>query len=139
MQPSLSLFKFAPFSEDGGQAKLAENLHASPFNKDLSSEATFNLIHLAEQYLLRGKCLIFPPVRRLVRGRFLPSLQKNLYFFLHSWRRTGLPLSSPTHWLAYCWRRSTEKQRGAICLFYSRVLLSEILMHSLFLYKDCTD
>jgi hypothetical protein len=29
-----------------GQAKFTENLLASPFNKDLSNEATFSLIHL---------------------------------------------------------------------------------------------
>jgi hypothetical protein len=32
-----------------GQAKFAENLRASPFNKDLSNETTFSLIHLAGQ------------------------------------------------------------------------------------------
>ncbi len=50
------------------------------------------------------------------RSFFCRLSTKNLYFFLHSWRRTGLTLSSPTHW-----RRSTER---AICLFYSRVLFS---------------
>jgi hypothetical protein len=34
-----------------GQAKFAENLPASPFNKDLSNETTFGLINLAGQYL----------------------------------------------------------------------------------------
>jgi hypothetical protein len=28
----------------GGRAKFAENLHNSPFNKDLTNETTFNLI-----------------------------------------------------------------------------------------------
>jgi hypothetical protein len=42
---------FKELSDDGGQAVFAENLHASPFNKDLSNEATFSLIHLAGQYL----------------------------------------------------------------------------------------
>jgi hypothetical protein len=32
-------------------AKFAKNLRASPFNKDLSNETTFSLIHLAGQYL----------------------------------------------------------------------------------------
>ncbi len=31
--------------------KLPENLRVSPFNKELSNETTFNLIHLAGQYL----------------------------------------------------------------------------------------
>ncbi len=35
----------------GGWAKFAENLHASPINKDLSKETTVSLIHLAGQYL----------------------------------------------------------------------------------------
>ncbi len=38
-------------SEDRGRAKFAENLRASPFNNDLSNEATFSLIHLDGQYL----------------------------------------------------------------------------------------
>jgi hypothetical protein len=35
----------------GGRAKFAENLRASPLNKDLSNETTFGLIPLAGQYL----------------------------------------------------------------------------------------
>jgi hypothetical protein len=31
----------------GGWAKLAENLRASYFNKNISNETTFSLIHLA--------------------------------------------------------------------------------------------
>jgi hypothetical protein len=38
-------------SKDGGREKLAENFRPSPFNKDLSNETTFSLIHLAGQYL----------------------------------------------------------------------------------------
>ncbi len=38
-------------SKDEGRAKLAENLRASPFNKELSNETTFSLIRLAGQYL----------------------------------------------------------------------------------------
>jgi hypothetical protein len=34
-----------------GRAKLAENLRASRFNKELSNETSFSLIHLAEQYI----------------------------------------------------------------------------------------
>jgi hypothetical protein len=30
--------------------KFAKNLRAFPFNKDLSNETTFSLIHIAEQY-----------------------------------------------------------------------------------------
>jgi hypothetical protein len=37
--------------EDGEQAKFAENLRASPFNKDISNKTTFSLIHLDGQYL----------------------------------------------------------------------------------------
>jgi hypothetical protein len=37
-------------SQDGWQMKLAESLHATPFNKELSDETTFR-IHLAGQYL----------------------------------------------------------------------------------------
>jgi len=33
---------FKGLSQDGGQAKLAENLHASPFNDDLSNDTTFS-------------------------------------------------------------------------------------------------
>jgi hypothetical protein len=43
--------KLLGLSEDGGRAKFAENFRASPFNKDLSNETTFSLIHLAGQYL----------------------------------------------------------------------------------------
>jgi hypothetical protein len=39
---------FKGLSQDGGQANFAENLCASPFNKDLSNETSFCLIH---QYL----------------------------------------------------------------------------------------
>jgi hypothetical protein len=42
----------------GGRAKFAENLCASPFNKDLSNQTTFSLIHLGGQYL--KKCLPAP-------------------------------------------------------------------------------
>jgi hypothetical protein len=35
----------------GGGQHLLKNLRASPFNKDLSHETTFNPIHLAGQYL----------------------------------------------------------------------------------------
>ncbi len=35
----------------GGRVKLAENLRASPFNKDLSNETTFSQIHLVGQVL----------------------------------------------------------------------------------------
>jgi hypothetical protein len=34
-----------------GRAIFAENLRSSPFNKDLSNETTFSLIHLDGQYL----------------------------------------------------------------------------------------
>ncbi len=37
--------------EDGGQAKFTENLRASPFDKDLSNETTFSLIHLTGKFL----------------------------------------------------------------------------------------
>jgi hypothetical protein len=39
------------FSEDGGVGELFENLHAYPFDKDLSNESSFSQIHLARQYL----------------------------------------------------------------------------------------
>jgi hypothetical protein len=39
----------------GGWAKFAENLRISPFNKDLSNEATFSLSHLAGYYLKNTK------------------------------------------------------------------------------------
>jgi hypothetical protein len=42
---------FKRLSEDGGQAKFAENLRASPFNEDLSNATTFSLMYLAGQYL----------------------------------------------------------------------------------------
>ncbi len=42
---------FKGLSEDGWQAKFAENLRATPFNEDLPNETTFSLIHLAGQYL----------------------------------------------------------------------------------------
>ncbi len=41
---------FQGLSQDRGQAKLAEKLRVSPCNKVLSSETTFSLNHLAEQY-----------------------------------------------------------------------------------------
>jgi hypothetical protein len=37
---------FKQLSNDGGQTKFAENLRASPFNKELSNENTFSLINL---------------------------------------------------------------------------------------------
>jgi hypothetical protein len=45
-----ALYLFKGLSEDGGRAKLIENLRAAPFNKDLSKETPFILIHLAGQY-----------------------------------------------------------------------------------------
>ncbi len=33
-------FNFKGLAHNGGQAKLAENLRASPFNKDMSNETT---------------------------------------------------------------------------------------------------
>ncbi len=38
-------------SHDEGWTKLAENLRASPLNKDLSKDTTYNQIHLYGQYL----------------------------------------------------------------------------------------
>jgi hypothetical protein len=43
------LYYFKGLSGDG--EKFAENLRASPFDKDLSNETTVNPIHLAGQYL----------------------------------------------------------------------------------------
>ncbi len=42
---------FKGLSQDGGRAKLAEYLRASPFKKELSNETTYSLIYLAGQYL----------------------------------------------------------------------------------------
>jgi hypothetical protein len=42
---------FKGLSEDGWQAKFAENLRATLFNEDLPNETTFSLIHLPGQYL----------------------------------------------------------------------------------------
>jgi hypothetical protein len=42
---------FKELSQNVGRTKLAKNLRASPFNKELSNETTFSLIHLAGQYL----------------------------------------------------------------------------------------
>jgi hypothetical protein len=42
---------FKGFSQDGGRAKIAKNIRASPFNKDLSNDTTFSQIHLDGQYL----------------------------------------------------------------------------------------
>jgi hypothetical protein len=41
-----ALKNFKGHSQDVGQAKFAENIHASPFNEDRSNENTFSLIHL---------------------------------------------------------------------------------------------
>jgi hypothetical protein len=38
---------FKELSQNVGRTKLAENLRASPFNKELSNETTFSQIHLA--------------------------------------------------------------------------------------------
>ncbi len=45
------LLHFKGLSEDGRQAKFAENLGSFQFNKDLSNETTFSLIHLAGRFL----------------------------------------------------------------------------------------
>jgi hypothetical protein len=37
--------------QEDAQAKFTENIPPSPFNKDLSNETNFSLIHLAGQYL----------------------------------------------------------------------------------------
>ncbi len=42
---------FEVLSQDELQTKLAENLRASPFNKELSNETSFSMIHLAGEYL----------------------------------------------------------------------------------------
>jgi len=53
--------------------------------------------------------------------------QDSLYHQLHNW-------------LAYTGAVQPKNREGDLfILLYSRVLFSEILMHSLFLYKDCTD
>ncbi len=47
----------------GGQAKFAENIHATQFNEDRSNENTFSLIHLDST---------FKPLKNLCReGYFL--------------------------------------------------------------------
>ncbi len=46
-----ALLNFKGLSEDGGRAKFAENLSASPLNKYLPNETTLSMIHLAGQYL----------------------------------------------------------------------------------------
>jgi hypothetical protein len=47
----MAISNFKGLSEAGGWGKFAENLRASPFNKNLSNETTFSQIHLAGQYL----------------------------------------------------------------------------------------
>jgi hypothetical protein len=42
---------FKGLSKERGQATFLENLRTSLLNKGLSNETTFNLIHLAGQYL----------------------------------------------------------------------------------------
>ncbi len=43
------IFKGLPQYE--GRSQLADDLRASPYNKELSNKTTFSLIHLAGQYL----------------------------------------------------------------------------------------
>ncbi len=42
---------FKGLSQDGGRANFLKNLCNTSFNKDLSNEPTFGLIHIAGQYL----------------------------------------------------------------------------------------
>ncbi len=44
------LYEVALTEWEGGRSKLAGNLCASPFNKELSKETIFILIHLAGQF-----------------------------------------------------------------------------------------
>ncbi len=46
-------------SQDGAQAKFAENLRGSPVNKDLSNETICSQIHLTGQYILILVCKDF--------------------------------------------------------------------------------
>jgi hypothetical protein len=52
-----ALLNFKWLSEDGGRPKFAVNLRASSFNKNISNETTFRLIHFAGKYLLWVVCL----------------------------------------------------------------------------------
>jgi hypothetical protein len=57
------------FSEDGGRVKFDENLRNSPFNKDLSIETTFSLIHLAGQYTFKMTISIVSSIFREQQGQ----------------------------------------------------------------------
>jgi hypothetical protein len=69
VQDSAVTVKYLRLSNEGGQAKFVENLHASPFNKNLLNIPTFSQIHLAGQYLL----VLYKSQSRQSAKRFSPA------------------------------------------------------------------
>jgi hypothetical protein len=65
----------------GGRAKFAENIRASPFNKDLSNETTFNMISI----LLKKKHFLMPKMFYMFNGvPYITIRINNITSLLHS-------------------------------------------------------
>ena len=142
MQQSLSLFKFAliiKLSQRIGDRQNSLKISAPLHLIKICQVGTLLTWSISLDSTFKREMLNFstsaPPGER----SFFCRLYKRIFIFFSI---LGVGQDSLYHHLHTGWRilapfnRKTER---VICLFYSRVLFSEILMHSLFLYKDCTD